>query len=196
MPTSTSLPDVMDYLGRAVRDALVAAELGVATDPPTPPVLYHGPEPDDCCPPQGGAPRIVVWWTNLGRPQGRGGDCATPTQVDVNVRYLCCWPNPPDGLIANPADIVRLYDADTRQLARVAWVGFQALSLATGICTDGGRPAQRHNVAEGLGMASATVSQARPRRPMGGCTGVDWTVTLVPTGAAVAQWMEPLVVTP
>lgn len=195
MTTTTSPATVQLHLGRAVRDALVAAELGVATDPPTDPILYQGPPPDDCCPPQGGAPRLLVWWDEMGRADRTAGDCASPVAVQVGVRYLCCWPAPRDGLIGNPAELVALYNDPTIALGRVGWVGYNALTAATGICDSDGRGklGQRQAISPTLGFADVTVSKAKPRKPMGGCTGIDWTVTFTPTGVDVAHWMEPLV---
>lgn len=198
MTTTTGPHTIELHLGRAVRDALQAAGIGATTDDPQPdPILYHGAEPDDCCPDSDDLPpRIVVWWKGIGpapgAAAGRGG-CDTPPVMELGIRYLICWPTSDTG-VPSDTELRETFAPKAQLLARAGWVGYMALSNELGLCDDAGRGriAQRTAVSETLGWSTVTLGRALPRRPMGGCAGVDWTVTLTPTGTDVAGWLTPL----
>lgn len=188
----TSIVDVEQAIGQTVIDALINSGLNSLTATP---IIYHGVEPDDCCPEPGGAPRVIVWWDQVGfsrRPvkSGAGGnplDCGGGgIMVDFGVRLLCCWPTPDGGLVRD----VGMFADTAGYLARAAFVGYNALSTKFSTCADG-KIGLRTLFSPTLGVKEAWLYPAKPRLPKGGCAGVDWKLGLVPHGTDTIAWMLP-----
>lgn len=164
MAVPLDLPDLERQLGQLVIDALTDASLVLEAKP----CLYHSePKPGLCCPKEGGAAKLWVWWEPIGANDGCGG----PLPVGIYLRQYSCWPAP-DPRIGND----RPFDEHAEYLARCAWVGTAALSSL--VC-DG--PATR-----AMGMARARLLPTKPRKPMGACTGIDWGLQVWPQAAG---WM-------
>ena len=180
-----STPDVIPRkLGSIVIAGMVAAGLSnVESDP----ILYHGVEPDDCCPPIGGAARVVVWWKSIGAA-GKVGCGNGGTPMTIGVRVLACWPAPTNGIVV-PGTEETTFGATAAWLMQTAWVGQASLERALGMCDD--RRATRTLVSDELGVRDPSLGAATPRLPRGGCAGVDWTITVTPFGTDVAGWLEP-----
>lgn len=186
---TATIVDLERAVGQTVIDALVASGLNTLTAEP---IIYHGPEPDDCCPEPGGAPRVVVWWKSVGvtsRTPGATICGAGGIPITLGVRLLCCWPNPEGGLVDAGTEEAT-FGVAAAYLLRAGWVGYNALVARFLPCGDNGR-AMRSTIAEGLGVKGGWASPAKPRLPKGGCAGVDWEVELVPFGADTAQWLLP-----
>ena len=188
----STLTTVQRFVGTTIIEGLVSAGLAIDAEP----IIYHGVEPDDCCPSQGAPPRVVVWWDQMGyhrRPvsSSGGSDCGGGgILVDFGIRLLTCWPVPHGG-IAAPSDIEywMAVDETTDYLTRASYVGYLALSSKFEVCgTSKGRFGQRTVISPTLGIKEAWLYPSKPRAPKGGCAGIDWKVSLVPSGTETALW--------
>lgn len=155
------LPDLQLKLGQVVIDAETAAGLSVLGRP----LLYHGRPIDDCCPPDGGKPKLYVWWTPI--DASSKDPCGGPIPVTVHLRQLFCWPVPSNPVHANPGP----FSEAAAHMARCADAGTRGLAAL--LCDGGYR--------RSLGIARVEMLPTTPRDPKGGCAGLDWVLKVWPT---------------
>lgn len=156
-----SLPTLATDLAAMAVDALDAAGLTVAG----PPVLYHGPIPDEAECVDG---RVAVWWESI-----TGTDrfptptaiarCGGGNLVALHVRWTRCWPIEPN--------YVEAHSAIAAELADGAWLVHNLFAAET--CA---RSASLPEVAGGGFALTSTTHRA----PMGGVAGVQWKLLVRP----------------
>lgn len=145
------------------------------------PKLWHGLMPQDCCPGAGSPASVSVSWERIAgasdRPPGTAavGDCSAPVLLLLRVRAYVCWPTPADPLNVTEGDLDAAATV-ARTLAENAYDGEQALRTNL-ICL--ALPEKRNQ----FGVRGAWLTGVVPLNPQGGCAGVEWQVTVQPTGS-------------
>jgi hypothetical protein len=116
-----------------------------------------------------------VWWDRLAGSSDRPPStapfdgCDMPTLAMVHIRALVCWPTPSD-----PNPPLDVFQSTSRWVTEAAWVGHDALRQL--VCTTKAPALQRR-----WGVRAWWVLGSTPLGNLGGCTGVQWDVTVQPT---------------